>query len=254
MSDIYSEEELTKLEEEEHSVTEEALLLMLLLLMTFKDELVRELRAFFQQYGQDGVVTYAEARRYVSNNDHRRRLAVLLLLIHNSFNKLGSNLRKPFGDMIQDVINKEQEFFGVELADDFPLTWGADDKDWEDRLTDDVHAWEVALALAIKVGIAQQKPIDDIVADIDKKVTTMQGVLTALAISETTAVGSLARHLAFKALGVDRYRFFSRPDERRCDVCGEMHGRVFPVSVYEPGVTASPMHPRCRCWEVPLRG
>ena len=56
----------------------------------------------------------------------------------------------------------------------------------------------------------------------------------------------------FKKLGINRYGFYSRVDERRCEYCGSLHGKTFPITAYEVGVTASPIHPRCRCWEVPI--
>ena len=94
--------------------------------------------------------------------------------------------------------------------------------------------------------------IDDVLDMIDGRFTTMERVLKALGITETTAVGSVARKEIFKELGIQKYRFYTQADERTCEVCGAMHGLVFPMSSYEPGVTASPMHPRCRCFEIPI--
>ena len=80
----------------------------------------------------------------------------------------------------------------------------------------------------------------------------MNSILNKLALTESTAVGSIARREIFKELGIKKYQFFTKPDERRCETCGAMHGLIFPISAYEIGVTASPLHPHCRCWEVPI--
>lgn len=253
MTDLYDEEALSELEEEEHSLTEEALAIMFLFLLSIREKLEHELRAFYQQYGSDGIVTYAEARKYVDAKDHRRRLAVLLLLLHSRFNDMRNGLGDPFDKMVHEVIRKEAEFFNVDLTEELSLKWGTDGKDWRQRLDADIATWEARLALDLKLGFVQQKDLDEVLEQLHDRFSTMETVLTALAITETTGIGSLARLAIMKELGIGQYRFYSRPDERRCEVCGDMHGRVFSMSEYEPGVTASPMHPRCRCWEVPIR-
>ena len=87
---------------------------------------------------------------------------------------------------------------------------------------------------------------------LDKRFDSIESIIQTLGLTESTAVGSLARRKIFAELGIAKYRFYTRPDERRCETCGSMHGLIFPISAYEVGVTASPIHPRCRCWEVPI--
>ena len=94
--------------------------------------------------------------------------------------------------------------------------------------------------------------IDDVIKQLDKRFNSIEKVLDTLVLSESTAIGSMARRLAFRELGINKYQFFTRADERTCEVCGGMHGLTFPISAFEVGVTASPLHPRCRCWEIPI--
>lgn len=252
---MYTDEDLDNLEQEEHGLTEEAIALLLLELDLTKDELEKELRNFYQRYGNDGIITYSEARKWVSEKDHRRRLTILILAVNNAFANLLPNLNSNFDKMITDVIDKEAEFFQVDL-DEYSLSdtpWGVDEKTWSERLSDDVALWTVYLATDIKRAIMRQLTIDSVIDQLDKRVVTMKNVLEQLALSESTAYGSLARRKIFKELGITKYRFHSRADERTCEVCGSMHGLIFPISAYEVGVTASPLHPRCRCWEVPIR-
>lgn len=252
MGNIYDEEALDELEQEEHALTEETMVLLLLLLVAFHSELEAEVRSFFQKYGKNGVVTYADARKYVSASDHRRRLSVLLLWLHDRIIRFRDEVNPKFLAMLKSVIRKEADFFDVDV-DDIDMRWGADNADWWDRLRDDVLVWEAYLANEIKRGILTRSSVDKILEQIDKRVTTIENVLRGLATTETTAIGTLARREIFKELGVSKYKYYARADERTCDVCGSMHGLIFPMTAYEPGVTASPMHPRCRCWEVPIR-
>ena len=73
---MYTDEQFEQLEQEELEITEEEIALMLLLLSATKSTVEKELRDFYSKYGKDGVVTYQEARKWISSADHRRRLTV----------------------------------------------------------------------------------------------------------------------------------------------------------------------------------
>lgn len=250
---MYTDEELTTLEEEELEITELAIAVMLGMLNSTKADFEKELRSFYNKYGKDGVVTYAEARKWVSRKDRRKRLTVLYLLIHDKFSSTFSQLALDFQRMVDGIIKKESEFFDVDLKDDLSLTWGIDKEDWLDRLEADIELWETQLKIDIKRSMLQGKSIEQIIEQLDDRFDSMNNVLKKLGLTESSAINSIARNEIFKRMGIKKYKFYTQPDERRCEVCGSMHGVTFPISAYEVGVTASPLHPRCRCWEVPIR-
>lgn len=252
MEDIYDEELLTNLEEEENHLTETTLILLFAYLHSTHSNLEKELRSFYQKYGKDGVVTYTEARKWISEKNHQRRLTWLLTWISTQFTSMLFGMQKKFNEMVNDVAKKEFDFFKVEL-DTPKLNWGADDLTWLERLTDDVTAWEAYVANDIKQGMFIRKNIDDVLETLDKRFLTMENITRRLAITETTAVGSIARNAAFKELGITKYKYYAREDERTCEQCGSLHGLIFPISAYEVGTTAPVLHPMCRCWTVPIR-
>jgi SPP1 gp7 family putative phage head morphogenesis protein len=127
-----------------------------------------------------------------------------------------------------------------------------DDLYWLERLEADVNLWKVTIAKDIKQALHKGAHLDDVLKQLEKRFGSIDKVLKKLGISESTAVGSLSRQAIFEELGVTKYQFFTKPDERRCEECGALHGTIFPISAFEVGVTASPIHPRCRCWEVPI--
>lgn len=251
---MYSEEELDKLEQEEYNLTEESLVILLLLLSSLKEDLHGELQKFYQKYGSDGIVTYQEARKWVSDKDHRRRLTVLLLTITDKFDLTLPQLNSNLKSLLTEISGKESDFFNVEIDVDKTLNtkWGVDDSKWSDRLADDVLLWTAYIMNDIKRSMIKRDNIEKVLNQVDKRFDTIENVLERLVLSESTAVGSIARKEIFKELGVEKYQFFTRADERTCDVCGSLHGIIFPMSAYEVGVTASPIHPRCRCFEIPI--
>lgn len=252
MGSIYDEKALIKLEQEENSLTDETLVMLFLLLRSTYSDLEKELRQFYQKYGKDGIVTYTEVRKWVSEKNHQRRLTWLLALLSTQFSSLFSKMRKEFETMTAEVIKREFKFFGVTL-DTPKLNWGVDDLTWLDRLADDITAWEAYVSNDLKRGFLAKKNLDYILKTLDKRFLTMENITRRLAITETTAIGSIARKAAFKELGITKYQYFAREDERTCEYCGALHGLIFPISAYEVGSTASPIHTNCRCWEVPIR-
>lgn len=251
---MYTDEQFEQLEQEERTLTEEAIALAILLLHTTKANIEKELRTFYQEYGRDGVVTWQQARKWVSNEDHRKRLVVLFLVLSDQFDILHSKLNPKFDSFLTKVIRKELDFFDVDLdlEDILNMPWGIDDATWFTRLSDDIDLWKAYIANDIKQSILRKNSVDDVLKLLNKRFMSMENVIQKLAMTESTAVGSLARRQIFKELGVTKYQYYAREDERTCEVCGSLHGLVFPVSAYEIGVTASPMHPWCRCWEVPI--
>jgi SPP1 gp7 family putative phage head morphogenesis protein len=227
---------------------------MILSLNLTRNELKKELSNFYQKYGKEGVVTYTEARKWVSEKDHRRRLTVLILFLHDSFQKTLSNISPTFEGMVKDIIGKETKFFDVEVDVDKVafMEWGTDELNWLDRLDNDVSLWEYNIASDLKRSLLKRENIDKVLERMDKRFDSIERVINKLTLTESTAIGSLARREIFKELGVTKYRYYTMEDERTCEVCGALHGMTFPISAYEVGVTASPMHPYCRCFEIPI--
>ena len=242
------------MEQEELEITEDALLIMLASLVYTQTELEKELRSFYQQYGKDGVVTYSEARKWVSHKDHTKRLTLLTLMIGGYFDKAFSNMKFEFDLMVREIISKESQTFKVEVDEDKVATqkWGNDEANWSTRLAENVDLWLAYVLTDIKRSLVKRENIDNVLERLDKRFVSFGKSLRSLVITESTAIGSLTRREIFKELGINKYKYYAKLDERTCEVCGAMHGMVFPFSAYEVGVTASPMHPHCRCFEIPI--
>ena len=251
---MYTEEQFINLEQEERKVTDESIAIMQLIMLNTKGDLEKNLREFYSKYGKDGVVTYAEAQKWVSEKNRTRRLTELTLVIGGLFVASLYDLKSHFTRFLTDIVSKEALFFGVTLNVDKILTskWGVDELYWLQRLEADVDLWKVYIANDIKRAMLQGKSLDAVLSQVDKRFKSISYILETLGLSESTAVGSLSRQAIFKELGVGKYQFYTKADERTCETCGAMHGLVFPVAAYDVGVTASPLHPRCRCWEVPI--
>ena len=156
--------------------------------------------------------------------------------------------------MLKSVANKETGFFDIKIDTDTTLNqkWGKDDSTWFKRLEDDMALWCATVLMDCKLNILKRRPLDVVLGTVDNRFKSINKVLKKLGLTESTAIGSLVRLKIFKELGISKYQFYAKSDERTCEECGALHGLVFPISSYEVGVSASPIHPHCRCWEVPI--
>lgn len=251
---MYTDEELDQLEQEEHTLTEEVIVTTILMLESAKADIEKELRSFYQQYGKDGVITWSDVRKWSIGKNRKRRITILLLFLADRFDALYLELTPKFDTFLTKVISKEFDFFDVDLNIQNVLntTWGVDDLTWFTRLSDDIDLWEIYVANDLKQAFMRQDNIDDVIEQLTKRFKSMEHIIKRLAFTESTAIGSIARKQIFKKLGIKKYRFYAREDERTCEHCGSLHGLTFPMTAYEVGVTASPIHAHCRCWEIPI--
>ena len=251
---MYTDGQLEELEAEERTITDEAIAVIISILSGLSKDVENELRKFYQKYGDDGVVTYKEARKWVDSKDHRKRLFVLYLALDEHFTNSFEKVEIEFRKFLTKVIELESEFFDVDLDVEKLLdkSWGNDDLNWFERLRDDFEYYEAKLFSNIKAAMIREFEIDDVIDELEQLITSFGKTEDALGITESTTTKSFARKEIMKTKGAKRYRFYAREDERTCEHCGALHGKVFPIAQFEIGVTASPIHPRCRCWEVPI--
>lgn len=69
--------------------------------------------------------------------------------------------------------------------------------------------------------------------------------------TEAAYFQGLAQNKCYQRLGVKRYQFLCELNLKTCHRCQNLDLKVFKMSERRVGVNAIPMHPRCRCVEVP---
>lgn len=251
--------EYEQFEQEQNERTQKLIQAMLALLLAFRKDVDRELSDFYRKYGSDGVVTYQEANKYMSSTNHRRRMIVLFMAITTALTSMFNDLHLRMDSHFRDIVKREFKLHGLKVSDELlekilKTKWVNEygSSNWEERL-DGYHArWGLVLPNDVKTAFHTNNDIDDIMDDYNIRQRSMQNLLTTLINTEATAVGSIARREIFRQQGIKKYKHYERMDERTCDECVALHGKVFPISAYEVGVTASPLHLRCRGWEMPV--
>lgn len=251
---MFTDEELEMLEEEEYQLSVEQFALLVLLLNSLNKDVEKELALFYKKYGKDDVVTYQQARKRDKEKDNRIRVLMLYEVIAKSFDDSFIEFEENFKRTLISIVKRESEFFGVDVDIEGILAtpWKVDEATWNERLYAYRNKWVSVLSNDLKQHFLKHSTFQDVIDSVGDRFESMEKILWKLYTTESTAINSLARHQIFKEMGVKKYRYYTRADERRCEECGALHGLIFPLSAFEPGVTASPLHPYCRCWEVPI--
>lgn len=129
--------------------------------------------------------------------------------------------------------------------------WTADDLTFRDRCWTNKQALVNSVNTQLTQMIIRGEAPDRAIAAISHQFKVSRGKAGRLVMTETAAFSSAAQKDSFTELGVERFKVVATFDKDTCDICGAMGGQVFKMSEYQPGLTAPPFHPWCRCCTAP---
>ena len=199
---------------------------------------------------------------------HIRRLEALQLQVKNSIESLRNNENKMLEDYL--IKNYEDTYYhslyeiskGLNLKTSFATLdknkinqvigkpWLSDGKTFSDRIWQDKEQLINTLRTKITQSFITGSTLDEAVEDISKfvsdKIKNKEYVARRLLETESAAYASKAQIEAFKSIDVEKYEIVATLDLHTSEICQEMDGKVFNISDYEVGVTASPFHCNCR--------
>ena len=194
---------------------------------------------------------------------HIDRLNALKAIIRAELEENKARLKRS--QWMHDIADYSYEYtlFGIETGLEMQIRFRQPDLD---RLHRDIEeAWaQDGIDFVDRVGINNDK----LAAEVDRLLT--QGMITGetyeelakqltdqfalkeyeaarIIRTEATRVASMSEAAAYRTAGLEEYEILVTLDERTCNICGPMDGHVERVDDMEPGVTAPPFHPNCRC-------
>ncbi len=130
--------------------------------------------------------------------------------------------------------------------------WTADGQTFSARIWGDrnklVDTIQQELTRLLVTGSATP---DKAIAAIASKFRTAKENAGRLVMTESSYFASIGQRDCYKELDVEQYQVVGTLDNGTCDKCSELDGKVFPMSAYQPGLTANPFHPWCRCCTAP---
>ncbi|MBQ9913543.1 MAG: minor capsid protein [Clostridia bacterium] len=126
--------------------------------------------------------------------------------------------------------------------------WCADGKSWSDRVWTNIDKLQQTL---------NDNLIDCVVTG--KKSTELKNILQndfdvsyhradSIVRTEMAHIQTQAAQQRYKDAGIEEVEVWADYDERRCDICGELHETRHNIN----GVMPVPAHPNCRCVVIPV--
>jgi len=129
--------------------------------------------------------------------------------------------------------------------------WTTDGQTFRDRCWTNKQSLVNSVNTQLTQMIIRGEAPDRAISAISKQFDVSRSKAGRLVMTESAYFSSAAQKDCFKALGVEQYQIVASFDRDTCELCGDMDGKVFKISEYQPGLTANPFHPWCRCCTAP---
>lgn len=149
----------------------------------------------------------------------------------------GHSMERINSDVVEQVISKP---------------WAVDGKNFATRLGESkVKLINNVHNSLTKMCLMGSNP-DQAIRELAKTMQGDRGRAGRIIMTESAYFSQNAQKRCFNSLGVEEYEIVATLDSRTCDgSCAGQDGEHYPMKMFEPGVTAPPFHPRCRCCTAP---
>lgn len=133
------------------------------------------------------------------------------------------------------------------------LPWAADGLDFSERIWGKQRPELLkALETDFTQAIIRGDDLNKVIKKISNDFNVAKHRAANLVQTESAFFASLSTKDAFIESGVEKYQIFATLDDRTSEICQNMDGKIFPMSQYEPGITAPPFHNYCRSTTIPV--
>ena len=126
--------------------------------------------------------------------------------------------------------------------------WCVDGKSWSQRIWQNNEALAATLNEELIHCVATGKKPSDLKKLLQERFNVSFSNADMLVRTEMAHIQTQAAQKRYEDAGVLEVEIWADEDERRCDVCGELHQKRYPMGAAVP----IPAHPRCRCCVLPV--
>lgn len=126
--------------------------------------------------------------------------------------------------------------------------WCADGKSWSSRIWENTRDLLNTLNDELIYVVASGKSENELKKLLQERFNVSYSRADTLVRTEVAHIQTQAAKQRYIDYGVKEFEVWADEDERRCDVCGKLHEKRFPVNAQPP----IPAHPKCRCCIIPV--
>lgn len=126
--------------------------------------------------------------------------------------------------------------------------WCADGKSWSARIWENTNQLASTLNEELIHCVATGKKPTELKQILQERFNVSYSNADMLVRTEMAHIQTQAAKKRYEDAGVQEFEVWADEDERRCDVCGKLHQKRYPMGAQVP----IPAHPRCRCTIIPV--
>lgn len=171
----------------------------------------------------------------VSHSTAEELLALLVLTGWTVHHDIAKNLK--IQGLTQDKLKKE-----------LLKAWAADNMSLYDRFNANKAKLSASVKSTLVKGFRNEMGVNAVVAEVSRMMGIGEVAAKRLVLTENNFFNTHSTYLALKEAGYTHYRYICRLLPTSCDDCIALHNTVFPMDMYEVGVTSPPQHPNCLCY------
>lgn len=125
--------------------------------------------------------------------------------------------------------------------------WVADGKSWSSRVWEDTEKLAETLNEELIQCVAAGKTTSQLKEKLQERFSVSFNNADMIARTELAHIQTEAAKKRYEDYGLKQVQIWADEDERRCEVCGKLHEKLYPIGAQVP----IPAHPRCRCCVIP---
>ena len=126
--------------------------------------------------------------------------------------------------------------------------WVADGKSFSQRIWENNELLAATLNDELINCVVAGKKTTDLKNMLQERFNVGYSRVDALVRTELAHIQTQAAQKRYEDYGIQKVEIWADEDERRCEVCGKLHKKIYPAGAQVP----IPAHPRCRCCIVPV--
>lgn len=126
--------------------------------------------------------------------------------------------------------------------------WVADGKSFSQRIWENTELLAATLNEELVNCVVSGKKTTELKNMLQERFNVSYGRADALVRTELAHIQTQAAQKRYEDYGIQEMEIWADEDERRCEVCGKLHEKRYPVGSVPP----IPAHPHCRCCIVPV--
>ena len=133
------------------------------------------------------------------------------------------------------------------------LPWASDGRNFSQRIWGEQRPKLIkTLETDFTQAIIRGDDLNKVIKKISHDFNVAKHRAANLIQTESAFFASQSSKDAFNESGVEKYQILATLDDRTSEICQNMDGKIFPMSQYNPGITAPPFHNYCRSTTIPV--